>query len=377
MSALEEMRFQSIQALRCENCEEVQAALWCQTCEVAACQSCMDGTHGAKILQRHTRVPVSDRWKTHSPPKCLEHGELLRYMCMTCDVVSCTDCMNYGLHKGHVHELVTAVADGHRSQLQEHMIAAEAADVKAADAARAAEQVIHQIGAEPSRVTSGVTRTNAKQKIMQAFRSFREALDAREQELMTKVDSVADEKLTAARKQLNELGMHRSTLHVAREVAEQTLAMAPWEFSARYKRCIEILQTAARAEVLDAVDTSIPVSLATDEVLSTIASFGSVGGPGAPLEAHCELQGSTAVVTWQPPASSALPVVAYVVQRAVGEAGRYAPTGRTNGARLEQYVDDLAGQSLRCRVRAEDEGGNVGVWVQSPAVQLPETFGIE
>ena len=194
---------------------------------------------------------------------------------------------------------------------------------------------------------------------------------------MTKVDNKADEKLTAARKQLNELGMHRSTLHVAREVAEQTLAMAPWEVSARYKRCMEILQTAARAEVPDAVDASIPVSLATDEVLSTIASFGSVGGPGAPLEAHCELQGSTAVVTWQPPASSALPVVAYVVQRAVGEAGRYAPTGRTNGARLEQYVDDVAGQSLRYRVRAEDEGGNVGAFVQSPAVQLPETFGIE
>ena len=128
-SALEEMRLQCIQALRYENCEEVQAALWFQTCEVAACQSCMVGTHGAKILQRHTRVPVSDRWKTHSPPKCLEHGEVLRYMCMTCDVVSCTDCMNFGLHKGHVHELVTVVADGHRSQLQEHMIAAEAADV--------------------------------------------------------------------------------------------------------------------------------------------------------------------------------------------------------------------------------------------------------
>ena len=296
---------------------------------------------------------------------------------MTCDVVSCTDCMNFGLHKGHVHELVTAVADGHRSQLQEHMIAAEAADVKAAGAARAAEQVIHQIGGEPSPVTSGGTRASAKQKITQAFHSFREALDAREQELMTKVDSVADEKLTAARKQLNELGMHRSTLHVAREVAKQTLAMAPWEFSARYKRCIEILQTAAQAEVLDAVDASIPVSLATDEVLSTIASSGSVGGPGAPLEAHCELQGSTAVVTWQPPASSALPVVAYVVHRAVGEAGRYAPTGRTNGARLEQCVDDLAGQSLRYLVQAEDEGGNVGAWVQSPAVQLPETFGIE
>ena len=85
--------------------------------------------------------------------------------------------------------------------------------------------------------------------------------------------------------------------------------------------------------------------------LSTIASFGSVGGPGAPLEAHCQLQGSTAVVKWQHPASSALRVVACVVQRAVGEAGRYTPTGRTDGALLEQRVDDVAGQSLRYRVR--------------------------
>ena len=122
---------------------------------------------------------------------------------MTCDVVSCTDYMDFGFHKGHVHELGTTVADGHRGQLQEHMRAAEAADVKAADAARAAEQVIHQIGAEPSPVTSDGTRASAKQKITQAFRSFREARDAREQELITKVDSLADEKLTAATKQLN------------------------------------------------------------------------------------------------------------------------------------------------------------------------------
>ena len=68
MCALEEIRLQCIQALRSENCEEVQAALWCQTCEVAACQSCMDATHGAKILQRHNRLPVSDWWKTQDPP---------------------------------------------------------------------------------------------------------------------------------------------------------------------------------------------------------------------------------------------------------------------------------------------------------------------
>ena len=48
----------------------------------------------------------------------------------------------------------------------------------------------------------------------------------------------------------------------------------------------------------------------------------------------------------------------------VGEAARYAPTGRTDGARLEQRVDDVAGQSLRYRVRAEDEDGNVCAWAE-------------
>ena len=143
MSALEEMRLQCIQALRCENCEEVQAALWFQTCFVAACQSCMNATHGATILQLHTLVPVSDRWKTQGCQKCPEHGEVLRYMCLTCDVVSCTDCVNFGLHKGHVHELVTAVADGHRSQLQEHVRAAEAAEVARAHRCVCSPIVLH------------------------------------------------------------------------------------------------------------------------------------------------------------------------------------------------------------------------------------------
>ena len=57
---------------------------------------------------------------------------------------------------------------------------------------------------------------NAKKtpKIRKALGSFREALDAGQQELITKVDSLKDEKLTAATKQLNELGMHRVTLQV-------------------------------------------------------------------------------------------------------------------------------------------------------------------
>ena len=266
----------------------------------------------------------------------------------------------------------------HLRQLQEHVTAAEAADAKAADVAKAMQQVIQQNPADPLSETDGGIRACAKQKITQAFRSLRQALDAREQELMTKVDTLAQEHLAEAAKQLNELGMYRSALRKAIDFAKQMLAISPSESDARYcKPCIEMLQIATRTERPEAVDAAIPVNLPTDDVLRTISSFGCAGAPGAPLEADCELLGSSAVVTWQPPEeSSALPVVAYVVQRAVGETGQYEPVGRVHAARFEQCVEDVGGQALRYRVQAKDRGGNVGAWVRIPAVQLPP-FGIE
>jgi hypothetical protein len=78
---------------------------------------------------------------------------------------------------------------------------------------------------------------------------------------------------------------------------------------------------------------------------------------------RCALQGVTAVLTWEPPEASAVPVVASVVERAVGKRGApYEPAGRTEGGRFEQRVDGLAGQSVVYRVRAEDRGGHLGPW---------------
>ena len=87
------------------------------------------------------------------------------------------------------------------------------------------------------------------------------------------------------------------------------------------------------------------------------------------------MHSSTARLTWQaPPQSSALPIVAYVVERAVGalDGVHYTAAGRSEGARFEQRVDDLAGQSVIYRVRAEDEGGNRGPWCESNAIHVPE-----
>ena len=48
-------------AQQCENCTQAAATLWCQTCEGAMCQRCMDETHTTTFMQRHPRVPLAER----------------------------------------------------------------------------------------------------------------------------------------------------------------------------------------------------------------------------------------------------------------------------------------------------------------------------
>lgn len=153
---------------------------------------------------------------------------------MECQVVSCIDCMNFGEHKGHDHELITAVAEGHRNQLREGVAAAEAAEATAAAVARTVEAVVDEIGAVPDcRGKSEGTLGTARQQIAVVFGNLRAALDAREEELTAMVDTLANEKVAQANEPLHRLGMHRSTLHAARECAEAAITMAAREVSAR------------------------------------------------------------------------------------------------------------------------------------------------
>jgi hypothetical protein len=81
--SLSQMRVEpSPSAAPCEECADAKATLWCQTCEIALCESCMDAVHKMKSVQRHTRVPVSEREKTQGPPKCPTHGEVPERACL-------------------------------------------------------------------------------------------------------------------------------------------------------------------------------------------------------------------------------------------------------------------------------------------------------
>ena len=109
------------------------------------CQSCMDAVHSMKAYRNHARVPIDERATVQGPAKCPDHGEVLKYMCMDCNAVSCTDCMNFGDHKGHTHELITAIAEGQRNQLRAEVVIAEAAEATAAATAKAVEAVADAI----------------------------------------------------------------------------------------------------------------------------------------------------------------------------------------------------------------------------------------
>jgi hypothetical protein len=274
-----------------------------------------------------------------------------------------------------------AIAEGQRSQLTESVAAAEASEAAAGRVARAVEAVVDEIGGlagcQGSTNSGGGTLGAARQQIVDAFVGLRAALDAREWQLKAMVDALASEKVGRANDQLHELGMHRTRLHAAKECAEALITMAPGEVSARFKLCLETLQaaTATRVAGEPVVDATLPLNLPVDELLGAIASFGSAGGPGAPQNVQGAWHGAMAVLTWEPPEASPLRVVACVIERALGDGARYEAAGRTAAARFEQRVDDLAGRSVRYRVRAEDEGGNLGPWRESGGVELPEVFG--
>ena len=287
MEALSKMRVEPAPpATPCENCEQAPSTLWCGTCEVVACQSCMDTSHTPRMMQRHPPVPIAERARLQGPSKCPLHGEVLKYMCMDCQAVSCIDCKDFGEHQGHKHQLITAVAEGQRNQLREAVAAAEASEATAAGVARAVEAVVDEIGAVFGCCSAsdggGGTLNAAEQQIAGAFGKARAALNTQEQELTVMVRALADEKMAKANEHLHRLGMHRSRLHAAMECAEATIAMAPSEVSARYKLCLDTLQAATDAKLADepTVDSCIPVNLPLDTLLHAIAGFGCAGSPG-------------------------------------------------------------------------------------------------
>ena len=228
-------------------------------------------------------------------------------------------------------------------------------------------------------------RAAVRANVKQRCEAIVAAVQQREAELLAECDTMSDAKASRLLEQREGLQASLEAMQagcaLARDAIERGAADPARTLYAREQLVGELKRLQAQPLVLQPQESSeVPTHLPSDGLLGTIVRFGAIGAPAAPQGLQCELQGSTVNLTWQPPESCALPITAYAIQRAVGEGAQYAAAGQLlDGGRTEfqQSVADLAGQSVRYRVQAEDERGNAGAWSEGSAIQLPETFGMQ
>ena len=130
------------QLVECKSCGEQAGPVvaWCEDCDAMICQQCSSQHEKMSILRGHVIKPVkkfrqgssestaegNGSESTDLPPdqklntfsKCLRHeNERLKYLCISCSELVCSDCLLLGSHAGHHKELL----DGARPSLETKM----------------------------------------------------------------------------------------------------------------------------------------------------------------------------------------------------------------------------------------------------------------
>lgn len=104
----------------CDENEEHSASVYCTVCGTNLCSSCSEITHATKTLNKHKRVPLSE--KPSEKAVCSEHhARIIEFACAEygCrnNPLMCVLCKDYGKHKGHKHHLVITEAENVRSSI--------------------------------------------------------------------------------------------------------------------------------------------------------------------------------------------------------------------------------------------------------------------
>ncbi|XP_053990803.1 uncharacterized protein LOC128882956 isoform X2 [Hylaeus volcanicus] len=82
----------------CENCQSVQAAVWCKADHACFCNKCDQELHlHSKLASRHTRLPLSKR--PRSQGYCFIHPtQTYIYYCLVCEKSLCSLCLPHCPH---------------------------------------------------------------------------------------------------------------------------------------------------------------------------------------------------------------------------------------------------------------------------------------
>lgn len=86
---------------RCHVCETPVPPLYCDTCRINICKTCV-GEHHLDESKLHIVVPVKHRKSIPRYPKCPEHiAKVCELHCKLCNVPVCVQCISSKKHMAH------------------------------------------------------------------------------------------------------------------------------------------------------------------------------------------------------------------------------------------------------------------------------------
>ena len=115
----------------CKSCgEQAPVVAWCEDCDAMICQQCVALHKKIAILRGHyvvnklteSGIEVDSEASSAKKafPKCLSHADQnLKYFCVSCSELVCSDCLLSGGHAGHRHELVEEARHSLEAEIEE------------------------------------------------------------------------------------------------------------------------------------------------------------------------------------------------------------------------------------------------------------------
>eukprot|EP00658_Telonema_sp_P-2_P071741 TRINITY_DN60968_c0_g1_i1.p1 TRINITY_DN60968_c0_g1~~TRINITY_DN60968_c0_g1_i1.p1 ORF type:complete len:473 (-),score=76.24 TRINITY_DN60968_c0_g1_i1:281-1699(-) len=192
--------------LGCDNCEADDPACcsWCEACNTWFCADCRDATHLGKAMSRH-------HWRDPTAaPACPTHHVALEQVCTQCEVLCCADCTDG--HSGHNKLPLAQWAHHHRRNLASGLKRVAGLGVAASDRSGILNAAYNAL-VDPA----------AEQQIREQFRTLREALGQREEELLAGIAERRQAGLADLQHQLVGLATARAEARRVLEIGEGTL----------------------------------------------------------------------------------------------------------------------------------------------------------
>ena len=207
----------------CESCfGGGKAVAFCRQCTEFICAECVKQHGNFRIFSGHKVSKLDDLKKGGAkkiplkeapPPKCSDHGELMKIFCFDCNHLVCQGCVLYN-HREHKSSYVMKCAPESRKTLRDSLAPLRKVQADIAGAEKKLNATEAQVDTQKNKVCKSLE---------QSFDQLKALLDQRKAELVKKASALAQEKMDALAAQRKGLQVAQAEIQSLVEFVERNV----------------------------------------------------------------------------------------------------------------------------------------------------------